>query len=183
MLRGDRVGLRAIEERDLPLMVRWRNDPRTRPMFYTPFLISVTGQTRWYEALSKDPTREYFIMVRLDDSVPIGAIGLHLIDEHNRDAHAGPIMVDPAERGHSLGADAVTTLLRYAFEDLDLRRLYFELLAGNLATQRLAAKLGLRREAVARKAVFVNGRFHDVVHMALLREEWQAHGARDGGRA
>lgn len=182
MLYGDKVGLRPVEEEDLPNLVRWRNDPQTRPKFYTPFLISISGQKKWYQGLLKDESRRYFIIVRLEDDVPVGSIGLHLIDDYNRDAHTGPIMIDPMQRGGRLAADAVRTLMQYAFEELNLRRLYFEFLAANQATHQLTVKLGLRHEATARKAVFVNGEFQDVIHMALLREEWQASQRRDADR-
>jgi len=173
MLIGDKVGLRPVEEGDLPLLVQWRNRPRTRIKFLAPLLLSVVGQKKWYEALLNDPTRMQFMIVRLEDNVPIGTIGLSHIDYRNQSCEPGSVIIAPSERGQHLAHDAMSILLRYIFYELNLHRAYATVLDFNRNALLGAQALGWKREGVARKAAFVNGEFHDVIYLGLLRKEWQ----------
>jgi len=172
MLIGDKVGLRLVEEEDLPLLARWRNAPQTRLLFFTPFMVSLAAQKKWYEALLNDPTRMQFMILRLEDNVPIGTIGLSHIDYRNQEAEISNPIIDPAESHSQWGNDAVVTLIRYAFKDLNLHRVYSHHYAFDTSSMEQAAELGFQQEVVARKAAFVKGQFHDVIMMALLKEEW-----------
>ncbi len=170
----ERVGLRSVEEEDLPLLARCRNDPRTRQMFFTPGLISLSGQRKWYEKLLNDPTRVQFMIVQLEDDATIGTIGLANIDYRNQCAELGVFFVDPSVRRQKLGIEAVHALLRHAFNDLNLNRVYAKVFAFNKPILEGSLQAGFRSEGVARQAAFANGEFHDVVHIGVLREEWRA---------
>ncbi len=174
MLCGAMVGLRLVEEEDLALLATWRNHPQTRQSFFTPLLISQSGQKGWYEGLLKDPTRLQFMIVRLADNVVVGTIGLDRIDHRNQDAEAARLIIDPAVRGHAYGAWALNLLLDYAFRQLNLHRVYAKIFASNGSIRRALDKTPFKEEGVSRKAVFVNGEFCDVINIAVLREEWEA---------
>lgn len=180
MICGHQVGLRPVEEQDLPLLVRWRNDPRTRANFLTPCLLSLGSQKKWYEGLSKDPTRIQFMIVRLEDNKPIGTIGLSRIDYRNQSAENGPLLIDPSERDRGLALDAARTTVRYIFKELNLHRITLQVYAFNTASLRMVMRVGMRQEGVLRKAAFVNGEFQDVILLGLLREEWQDEGPGEG---
>ena len=168
----DTIGLRPVEEEDLVLLARWRNESQTRIMFFTPFLISTSGQKKWYEALLNDHTRTQFMIVRLDNNDTIGTIGLDHIDYRNQNAELGVFIIDPSVRREHLGIAAVHALLGYGFNDLNLRRIYAKVYDFNKPVLDGCPQAGFRREGIARKAAYINGRFHDVVHIGVLREEW-----------
>lgn len=172
MIVGERVGLRAIELEDLPLLAEWRNDPCTRPYFFTPFLVSRSGQRAWYEQLLGDRTRMQLMIVHLADQRPIGTVGLDHIDLDNQSAELGSAITAPDERGKHLGPAGSRLLVSHAFCDLNLRRVYARVLAFNTASLNAGRRVGFKHEGVARQAAFVNGQFHDVIYMAILREEW-----------
>ena len=83
------------------------------------------------------------------------------------------LIIAPAESSRGWGTKAMAVLIHYAFEDLNLHRLYTRLYASNRAAQRVAAKAGLKPEGAARQAVFHNWRYEDVIYMSILREEWR----------
>jgi len=172
MLIGEKVGLRPVAEADLPLIARWRNHPRTRTKFLTTLLIPVSGQKKWYEKLLNDPTRIQFMIVRLEDNVTVGTIGLNHIDYRNQSFEPCALIIDPEQRGQHLGVDAIRVMLRYAFEELNLQRAASPTLPYNKSAIRWYEELGFKEEGIARKAVYINGQFHDVIHHAMLREEW-----------
>jgi len=173
MIYGDKVGLRPVEEEDLPLLAQWRNDPQSRSMFLMPLLLPVSGQKKWYEAVLNDPTQMRFMVVRLDNQAVVGTISLLHIDYRNQMAEMGSDIIIPAERGHHFGLDATRALIRYAFEELNLRRLYGTGLSANTIGMRKHMRAGFKPEGIGRKAVLVNGEFQDAIYLGLLREEWQ----------
>ena len=72
------------------------------------------------------------------------------------------------------GSDAVTTLVRFAFEEMNLNRVELHVYDFNLRGQAAYRKCGFREEGRMRDAHHTEGRFHDVVVMAVLRDEWVA---------
>ncbi|MBI3732831.1 MAG: GNAT family N-acetyltransferase [Chloroflexi bacterium] len=172
MIVGKKVALRPIEDKDLPLLVKWRNDPRSRTRFYSTELIALSGQKKWLENLLNDPTRIQFMITRLEDGVTIGTVGLMRIDHRNQTVRPGPFIMDPAERGAQLGVEALRTILRYAFRELNMQRAYGTVFDFNRSAAMGFEAIGFKREGVARKSVWVDGEWRDAIYMGLLRDEW-----------
>ena len=63
-------------------------------------------------------------------------------------------------------------LLRYAFDTLGLRRVELTVFAENSRARLCYLKAGFIEEGVARQKTWKNGKFHDIVSMAVLRDEW-----------
>lgn len=90
---------------------------------------------------------------------------------------------DSAELGYWIGqphwglgycTEAGSVLLEYGFTGLDLNRIHACHFSRNPASGRVLAKLGMRREGVARQQVKKWDRYEDVILYAILREEWAA---------
>jgi diamine N-acetyltransferase len=173
MICGEGVGLRLVLEEDLPLIAKWRDDDATRAMFYSFALMSEAGLRNSFKGLVGNPARMRFMVQRLEDGVTIGMVGLEHIEYRNQAAELAGLVIDPAERGRGWGTKAVGTLIRYAFDDLNLNRLYARLYGSNRAGQRVAEKAGLQSEGVARDGVYHDWAYQDVIYMAILREEWK----------
>jgi len=182
MIKGKQVLLRPVEERDLPLLVRWRNNPEDRRLFFSPFLISEGGQKQWYERLLADQARMLFMIDTLEGEA-VGTIGLDGIDWRNQEAELGQFYIDPEVRGRDYPLEATVLIIEYAFDELNLHRLYGAFYDFNRGPMAMAEFFGFRREAVLRQAAFAGGEFHDKVILGLLREEWRAElGVREDER-
>ncbi len=183
MILGEKIGLRLIEEKDLLQLMRWRNDPRTLINLNTQLEISLAGQKKYFDDLMNDPSRMQFMIMRLDDNLAIGTIGLSKIDYRNQSARPAPFQIDVQYRPALLGIDALNTLFRYAFEELNLNRLYGSVLDLNKPVLLGMQAMGMKQEGLARRAIFVQGEWHDMVFYGLLRSEWHArqNGRRNGG--
>ena len=84
-------------------------------------------------------------------------------------------VLDPAHHGRGYGFEAVSELVRYAFDDLGLRRVVANAFLDNTASVRLMERLGMRRELLAvRDSLHRSGRWLDSVAYALLEDEWRA---------
>ncbi len=178
MLKGDKVILRPLEERDLGLIACWRNDPNNRRFFFTTSVIYPAGQRRWFENLISDSNRFVFAIENMEGKA-VGIIGLDKIDRRNQEAEAGPGLLDPHERGKGYVEEAIELLLDYAFGELNLHRVYGACFSFNRVIE-LLKMFGFKEEGVLRQAVFTQGKFHDKVILGLLREEWQSDGFGNG---
>jgi len=171
MIRGKHVILRPVEERDLPLLARWRNAPENRRFFFSPFLINPGGQKRWYDELLADRNR-LILMVDTIDGCTVGMIGLDKIDWRNQEAESGLFLLDPEQRGQGYAEEAALLMTNYAFDELNLHRLYAVVYDFNEGVIALCEFFGFQREGVLRQAAYSGGKFHDKVILGLLREEW-----------
>ena len=83
-----------------------------------------------------------------------------------------------AYHGHGYATEAAAALLRYSFEALHLHRIIATCQPQNVASCRVAEKLGLRREGHFRKCIRRSeNEWWDEYFYALLEEEWfKAHG-------
>jgi ribosomal-protein-alanine N-acetyltransferase len=63
-------------------------------------------------------------------------------------------------------------MLRYAFDELRLHRIEAAIVPRNAPSRRVADKLGLRDEGVARRLLQIRGVYEDHVRYAITSEEW-----------
>ncbi len=75
--------------------------------------------------------------------------------------------------GKGIGKIALSKWITEKFnQNKNLVRLGVTTWSGNIAMQKLAEKLNLKKEAVYRKARIVDGQYFDSVSYGVLREEW-----------
>lgn len=67
---------------------------------------------------------------------------------------------------------AVRELAQFAFRETDLARLEIVVALGNVASHRVAMKVGALPEGVAHDRLYAHGRSHDAVVYALLRSRY-----------
>jgi RimJ/RimL family protein N-acetyltransferase len=100
----------------------------------------------------------------------------YLTDIHriNRSAELGIMIGERDVWAQGVGTAATDVLLAHGFNDLNLHRIYLTVLAENDRAIRLYEKLSFQAEGRQREAVFKDGRYRDLVMMALLRSEYSA---------
>lgn len=177
MIYGERVRLRAIERSDIPTFVRWFNDPEVRRYLTVQTPVSTAQEELWFEdILQRQQRREDFIFVAEarvgDEWVPIGNVGLHRINWKDRSAVFGIVLGEKAYWDQGYGTNATRTVLRFAFEELNLHRVELEVIDENIRARRCYEKAGFRHEGTRRQAIFSEGRYYDVYLMSVLREEF-----------
>ena len=84
--------------------------------------------------------------------------------------------IDEALAGRGYVPEAVVLLMRYAFETLGLHRLEATIVPRNIASRRVAEKLGLREEGIALSFLQIQGTFEDHVRYAMTVDEWHDRG-------
>ena len=167
-LRDGDLALRPWTEDDAPALVLACNDPEIThwiPAIPSPYtaedaLAFVRGEVR---------PEEHSLAVTLE-GVVVGAIGLG-VNSMNYRGRIGYWVAAPA-RGRGVCTRALRLLSRWALDELDLQRLDLITDPDNLASQRVAEKVGFRREGVLRAHLrHPDGRIRDSMMFSLLPGE------------
>jgi RimJ/RimL family protein N-acetyltransferase len=120
---------------------------------------------------------------RLEDGRLIGFVELEDLSPTLSEAFVGIGVGERELWGHGYGTDAMRVLMRYAFTELNLKRLALTVFEYNPRAIRSYEKAGFRREGRLRQFVRRDGRRWDLLYMGILREEWvQLYGAEMTGR-
>jgi ribosomal-protein-alanine N-acetyltransferase len=98
-----------------------------------------------------------------------GGVGLRIHQAHRR-AELGYWLGVPFW-GKGYATEAATAMVRYGFEVLALERIYASYFAGNLASQRVLEKIGMRHEGCLRRHIRKWDQFIDLEFYGMLRSE------------
>jgi RimJ/RimL family protein N-acetyltransferase len=103
----------------------------------------------------------------------IGDVVLTWIDNEHRQGEIGYVL-HPDHKGKGYATEAVSVLLRVAFEVLELHRVFGRTEVRNVGSVRVMEKLGMRREADLVENEFVKDEWQSEVVYAILDREWKA---------
>jgi RimJ/RimL family protein N-acetyltransferase len=104
----------------------------------------------------------------------IGHCGLKSIDEVNRSAELSHIVVGPLRlRGLGLESQIVFSLMRIAFQVLQLNRLYVKTLKFDQNSETLYKSLGFQVEGNFPESFKHQDKYWDLVQLAILKSQWQ----------
>ena len=180
-LVGPRLRIRRARIEDAELWCSWFADPRVTQ--YLP----LAGE----RSLPMADVRSFLQQASRDDdpklTVAIEAPGGHLLGCGGlRDIIAGGsaevslVLGEPAAWGRGYGHEAMTLLLRFAFERLHLERVWLLVRADNQRGVRLFTRLGFVVTETAEGAVVAQGLPRDKYRMELALEAWRAPPNADG---
>lgn len=172
MIVGTDVVLRLIEREDSDLVVKWRNNPRVKANLFGRMPLSRAGHNAWFEAYQRLGQEMVFIIETLEH-VPVGTVGLSKIDHQNQSAEFGRMLIgEDSYIGRGLASDATITLLRFAFSELNLNRVFLEVFSFNDDAVETYRRCGFEIEGTKRECIFTRGSFFDVVVMSVLRQDF-----------
>lgn len=170
-LHGDKVVLRALELEDMPYLRDMINDPYIEKMVVGwSFPVSEKQQIDWYNRTLCDNANQRFAIVY--ENRFSGVSTLTNLDWKNRSANYGIKLCSSAPKGIGIATETLLITMKYAFEELQLNRLYCSILNYNIPSQKLFKKCGWKIEGVYRQGVFKNNAYHDQVAMAILKDEY-----------
>jgi RimJ/RimL family protein N-acetyltransferase len=106
----------------------------------------------------------------------IGDLMLYFQSAEHRSGEIGWVL-HPGHSGNGYATEAAHALLHLAFDQLELHRVTARVDARNLASLRLAERLGMRREAHLVRNEWFKGAWSNEIDLALLEDEWAAQHA------
>jgi RimJ/RimL family protein N-acetyltransferase len=175
ILEGMLLRLRAQEIDDLERGHAWTNDREISYQMGTRYPRSLAEQER---RLNEQPPGGYGNGVRLAidtlDGRHIGSTDFVPADADDRCAGMGIMIGDKGYWSRGYGTDAVLTLLRFGFEQMNLNRIWLHVFEYNERAIACYKKCGFQIEGRLRDHLYQEGRYSDVIEMAILRDEFDA---------
>ena len=172
-INGKKVLLRAIEEKDLPQLHKWANDPEIWHFLASwHFPLSEQDHKKWFANLSAGSSDQRFA-IEAPDLGLIGTANLVNINWKDRNAFHGMMLGDKDIRGKGYGTDTIMAIMRYAFEELGLKRLDGSMIEHNAASLAVyLKKCGWKEEGRRRNWYFRQNRFWDKIIVGVTKEDY-----------
>jgi len=137
-------------------------------------LHSPKAELKWMEeeAGEMSPGGYYFSIRTLADDKLIGELGLDVVTWPGREAFVGLGIGETGYWGKGYGTDVMNVLLRFAFTEVNLKRVSLGVFEYNPRAIRSYEKAGFRHEGHLRKLLSREGRRWNNLYMGILRDEW-----------
>ena len=172
MLKGSKIILRTVREKDIETLYALTSDIASRGEYFPHTLRSEVDFKKRFEKDGFWSEEQYSFLICDHEDRILGSIWCDR-DGYYDGYEIGYILYDADSRGKGYVTEALTMFVRYLFSTFQFNRLKLAILPGNTASRRVAEKCGFQHEGVARGAFFHMGRHYDVNEFSLLRSEFE----------
>jgi ribosomal-protein-alanine N-acetyltransferase len=174
-LQGKLIALRKLRRSDAASIQRHANNRNiARYLPRLPYPYTLQEARKWITTTSRlaraDKAYDFGIEDRESGKI-VGMIGLRNINRQDRNVEVG-YWVGKAFQNRGYASEALRLILKFAFSELRLVRVYAVVHQKNVASVRLLDRIGFVREGVWRKASLINRRWYDVYAYGILNEEY-----------
>ena len=171
MIKGKKVGLRAVEKPDLQQLRDWRNLESFRKNFREVRELNMLSQEKWYEKLNLSTNDFMFTIVDLSTNEVIGACGLLYINWIIRSAdfsfYIGKDELYIDEQGYA--EESAKLLIEYGFNQLNLHKIWMELYEfDKLKINFFKDKFLFKEDGILRDNCFEDGKYWNSLIISLL---------------
>ena len=142
ILEGNKVYLVPIGNGDTKNIIKWRNQPFVREMFLQRQLLTEEIHKNWLNTMVRTGKVRQFIIYLKENDRPIGTVFLKNIDKEKKIAEYGNFIGESEYLGRGYGSDAGSTLLKYAFEELKLHKIFLRVKRENKRAIKAYRKMG-----------------------------------------
>lgn len=165
------IYLRPMAEEDTDMIVAWRNKTSVKNYFIYQAEFTKEGHLYWlHEVVEKGRACQMMICDKETDK-PLGSVYIRDIDRDHCKGEYGIFIGEDEARGRGIGTEAARLMIQYGFEELGLHRIYLRVLADNERAIRSYEKAGFRQEGYLHHDVCIQGKYVDIVWMAIVNEE------------
>lgn len=160
------------------------------PLLFTAVRESIAEVSPWlpwcHEHYSIDESREFItsrnaaaqgdehysfaVFSKDDPGRLLGGVGLNFINRVHQFGNLG-YWVRTSAAGRGIASQAAQRVAQFGFEQLGLQRIEILAAVPNIASQRVAEKVGAQREGVLRKRLLIRGVSQDAVLFSLVPED------------
>ena len=167
---GRYVSLRPLRTEDSEMTLGWRLSDRAALMNLGT--TTVAEQSAW---IASRPADELNFVIELRSGHPVGMLSLVNIDLVHRRAEPARFLIGDQDqvRGLPVAVEALKLLYELAFDRLGLHRIHGTVVAENRQMLKLHLYLGMKEEGRLREHQFIAGRFHDIVCVGMMENEFR----------
>ena len=179
-LETGRLILREWNKKDINDLVEGINNLNvTKWLAFAPYPYTKKDAEKYINvsmknAKVKDRTSYEFAIELKSEKKVIGGLSLDKISKFHGVAGGG-IWLNEKYHGKGFGTEAFGERIRFAFNELKLRRLENGYFKGNISSFKMQKKFGYKVEGMKRKAFkcMADGRLKDEYITGLLKDEWK----------
>ncbi|MFS0687938.1 GNAT family protein [Sporosarcina sp. 179-K 8C2 HS] len=174
LFSGERVRLRKMAIEDVSSYHKWRNDIEV--MQFTSLSLDVftyADTENFVKIITGSHNSKGYMIEEISTDKPIGVTSLINIDYGNRNAEC---IIDIGEKDYwnkGFGREAFQLLLDFAFDELNLHKVYLRVFSYNERAIKLYQKLGFSEDGRLTEQLYRNGSWHDVILMGLLKRNYR----------
>ncbi len=174
LFESTRIFLRKMTSEDIETYHKWRNDMEVMQSTSPNLDIYHIEETEKFvnEIILGSQFSKSYIIVEKESNKPIGVTSLINIDFKNRNAECIIDIGDKASWGKGYGTESMKLLLDYSFLEMNLHRVSLRVFSFNNRAIKLYEKVGFQQEGISRESIFREGKWHDIIHMSILQEEY-----------
>jgi diamine N-acetyltransferase len=142
LLKGKWVIIRPLKRDDIDKRLSWKEYPDPLYFHYNPPNLGQTERGEWYLKRISEPDRVYLAIDNHEGQL-VGFISLYDIDKLARTAWMGIFLgYEFTDRGY--GTDALLTLARYFFEEMEFDKMFLDVASHNKRAIRCYLKCGFK---------------------------------------
>ncbi len=119
-------------------------------------------------------TGQYFILIRKEDNALIGGVNFNNITRGAAHCASFGYWLDERHQGCGYMREALTRMIKYGFEEMNLHRIDASTLLHNTRSKNLLLRSGFQQQGVGEKYLKINGEWQDHYLFGLTIERWQA---------
>lgn len=172
------INLREIRETDLEVIGQWINDEDiTKNMVMgcvpgsSPIYCGWNDVYSDYKNLKESKVDIAFAMCLIPAAKPLGIVGLYDINWIARNAEFRIIIGDRSYLEKGIGTLVTRGVIRYAFEKLNLHKVYLGANAEDERANKCYQKVGFVKEGTIRDYNYRNGRYYNANIYSILEDE------------
>ncbi len=169
---GTQVRLRIAEERDLDFIVASEAEPENARYI-------VADSRAYHQDTLDSPAAVHFIVERNDTGAAIGFLMAAGRNSPDHEQYWRRVIIN--ERGKGYGKEALRLLMDWAFGEAGAHRAWLDCKDYNDRALHVYESLGMKREGLLRDTIFVDGKYENLVVLAILEPEWRELKAREKG--
>lgn len=172
MIKGNIISLRAIEKSDSENYYKWINDDETNQWrgLYLPS--SKKAASKWIKDKRKEHAEELSLSIETIKGEHIGFIGLQGISNRSQRAEIWIYIGSKKHWSKGFGKDSIKTLCAYAFNQMNLHRIWLECNPEYKNVVKCYKDIGFEMEGKLREAYYRHGKFRDTCIMGLLKSDF-----------
>ena len=180
------IRLRKIKEQDLETYGYWKdpihqyhqlNGPYFKKASEEEIEIEIQHLKKEFARGNEDPLPRIRVITDSGNEL-IGEVSWYWKSEETYWLEVGVVIFNPECWKKGIGYQALTLWIEEVFRKRkEIVRLGLTTWSGNAGMMKLAEKIGMKKEAVYRKARMLNGHYYDSVSYGILREEWNHYQA------
>jgi RimJ/RimL family protein N-acetyltransferase len=171
---SDNLHFRPVEEYDINLIQKWRNNKKIQPFVREHRELSTKHITSWLQNTLSSDKFEFFIIENENNS-PIGVAGLTYIDwvSKNADIHLAIYAEDWIDEKYA--PKALKVMLEYGFKHLNLHRIYAEVYEIDSKKLNFFISNGFTLDGVLREHHYYNGKYIDSHIFSILKPDYEKY--------